>query len=66
MISPHCAKILEQPISKDICYDFRAVRARVMCTAWQLMETEHIPFRTAISKAWDKIKDECSTVDAHI
>jgi hypothetical protein len=59
-ISAHCVAILREPYSQDICYDFRKVRARVMCTAWQKMEERHIPFKQAINEAWAEIKGACA------
>jgi len=70
MVSPHCERILrnfEDLINrKEICWDFREIRAVVMCKAWELMEKEHIPFREAIRRAWDWAKIECAEAGAYI
>ena len=63
-ISPHAKYVLEQPMTKDVCYDFREVRSRVMYKAWQIMEEERVPFREAIKRAWDWAKGECAEVGA--
>jgi len=70
MISSHCEMILRDfedvTKRKDICWDFREIRAVVMCKAWELMDTQHIPFRVAISEAWDWVKEKCREVGAYI
>jgi len=70
MISPHCEIMLEsfkEPVKRrNICWSFRDIRAVVMCKAWQIMETEHVPFREAIRRAWDTAKKECAEVGAYI
>ena len=65
-VSPKCERILGVTPSKEECFDFRAVRARVLCNAWALMEAEKVPFATAIKRAWDKVKSECAGVSAYI
>ena len=67
-VSPHCRRVLEgfEANKKNICYSFREVRAVVLCKAWEYMEEEHIPFRSAIRKAWDWVKDECARIGAFI
>ena len=70
MVSPHCERILrnfEDLINrKEICWDFREIRAVVMCLAWDMMETSHIPFREAIRRAWEEVKFKCAEVGAYI
>lgn len=70
-ISPHCEKVLRDfedvEKRKSICYDFGQVRAVAMCLAWRKMqESPGIRFRTAISLAWDEIRDKCSEVGAYL
>jgi len=67
-ISPHCKRVLDnfETRTKDVCVDFREIRAAVMCRAWQLMEAELIPFREAIRKAWVWAKDKCLKAGAYI
>ena len=70
MISPHCEEVLTNFLNKEkrknICWDFRAIRAVVLCRSWELMEKEHIPFRSAVKRAWDWAKDKCAEVGAYI
>jgi len=68
MISRHCIKKLEdfETNTKNICWDFREIRAVVMCKAWQLMEEKHIPFHIAVSEAWDWAKEKCREAGAYI
>ena len=65
-ISPKCAAILAKAPEKAECFDFRLSRARVLCEAWRLIETEKIPFAIAVKRAWDKVKSECAGVSAYI
>jgi len=68
MISPHCRRVLDgfKSNKKKICWDFREVRAVVLCKAWEFMESERISFRTAIRKAWNWVKDECAAAGEFI
>ena len=69
-LSAHCQTILkdfeDEKKREKICYDFRNVRAVVMCTAWKEMEDRHISFREAISAAWAEVKSKCADVGAYI
>lgn len=69
-LSAHCKSTLDdfedKTKRKDICYDFRNIRAVVMCAAWDKIESEHISFREAISAAWKEAKDKCRDVGAYI
>ena len=60
-VSPHCKQILNNfDINpQQICVDFRDIRAVVMCRAWYLMETYHIPFKDAVKQAWSWAKEKC-------
>ena len=58
-VSAHCMAVLSKLYSKELCMDFRAIRSRVMCSAWARMDEEHIPFRQAIREAWGDIRVEC-------
>jgi len=70
LISPHCARILEDfenpARRKDICTDFRQIRAVVMCEAWRIMESEHVSFKESISRAWAWARTKCSEAGAYI
>ncbi|MEO0090936.1 MAG: hypothetical protein ABIK75_07530 [candidate division WOR-3 bacterium] len=44
--------------------DFRAIRARVLCRAWEIMEKEKIGFAPAIKKSWQEHKIECTKLGA--
>ena len=57
--SQRCRRVLEQPITPAVCSNFRQVRRRVLCDAWQRVRDEGIPFREAVRRAWDKALDEC-------
>lgn len=63
-ISPHARHVLEQPMTPEVCYDFREIRSRVMYKAWQIMEEDQVPFREAIRRAWAWAKSECAAVGA--
>jgi len=69
-LSAHCHAILEdfadEKKREKICYDFRNVRAVVMCTAWDKIESERMSFREAISAAWKEVKAKCRDVGAYI
>ena len=69
-LSAHCHAILEdfadEKKREKICYDFRNIRAVVMCTAWREIENRHISFREAISAAWAEVKRKCADVGAYI
>ena len=65
-ISTKCEVILREPLTKDRCYDFRAIRQWVMCKTWDIMEKEHIRFADAIKKAWEEAKIQCLAVGARI
>lgn len=63
-ISLRCKTILEKPLTKEICEDFRAIRARVLCRAWEIMEKEKKGFGPAIRQAWQEHKIECTKLGA--
>jgi len=70
MISPHCEEVLTNFLNKEkrknICWSFRDIRAVALCEAWRRIEEKHIPFRVAISEAWDWVKERCKEVGAYI
>ncbi|MEM2445746.1 MAG: hypothetical protein QW734_03725 [Candidatus Bathyarchaeia archaeon] len=63
-LSLRCKTILETPLTKDVCMDFRAIRARVLCRTWEIMEKEKIGFAPAIKKSWQEHKIECTKLGA--
>jgi hypothetical protein len=65
-ISLKCELVLKQPLTKDICFDFREVRRRAMCETWKIFEENRIPFREARRLAWEKVKKECANIGAII
>jgi len=65
-LSEHCRRVLDEALTKERCHDFREQRRWVMCRAWDLMETEHIPFHDAIKRAWDELKERCAKIGAYI
>ena len=65
-MSEKCRLILDKGLTKDVCYDFRGIRRWVMCKAWEIMEKEKVPFRTAIRTAWDEAKKLCLEIGAPI
>jgi len=65
-VSMKCKILLEKGLDKETCYDFRKVRAYVMCHTWELMEKEKIPFREAIRRSWADTKKGCAEVSAII
>ena len=64
-VSPHCQRVLDN-FRKEICWDFKGIRAVVICKAWQFMEEQHIPFKSAVRKAWAWVKDQCAKWGAFI
>lgn len=60
--SVHCQVILSRGLDKDVCYDFRKVRAYVMCLAWDKMAKEGLQFRDAIRTSWEETRAECARV----
>ena len=63
-VSYKCKEVLERPITKDLCYDFRGIRQWVLCNTWKLMEEKRIPFAQAIRESWRQVKDKCIKVGA--
>lgn len=55
-VSAKCATVLGE-IPK--CYDFSGTRRFAACRAWDLMESEKISWREAISRAWEEVKSKC-------
>ncbi len=55
-----------EELTKEVCYDFRAVRSTVMRRAWEIMDTEKVRFRDAIKRAWDEVKRQCWKLGAVI
>ncbi|MBW2675278.1 MAG: hypothetical protein JRD89_18010 [Deltaproteobacteria bacterium] len=55
-ISPHCERILETP---PRCWDFRGIRAYVMCRAWDIMEKEKRA-RLPVGEAWAEARRVCT------
>lgn len=58
-----CVEALTSPVDRELCHNFRGVRQRVMCRAWQ-MEDEGVLFAEAISRAWDEVIRECRAIGA--
>ncbi|MFA5186455.1 MAG: hypothetical protein WC551_08270 [Patescibacteria group bacterium] len=54
-VSPHCQAILNQP---PRCWDFRGIRAFVMCQAWDIMEKERRP-KLPVGEAWTQARRVC-------
>jgi hypothetical protein len=65
-ISVHCKVILEKGLDKETCYDFRKVRAYVMCKSWDKMLKEKVRFADAIKASWGETKSECARLSAYI
>ena len=63
-ISAKCELVLAQPITKELCYDFRKTRQWVLCNSWALMEKEKIRFGDAIKKSWTDLKAKCAEAGA--
>ena len=53
-------------MDKETCYDFRKVRAWVMCKAWEKMSKEPTRFADAVRAAWADAKTECARKSAAI
>lgn len=66
VISEKCKIVLSQPLAKDVCYDFKGIRQRVLCRTWQIFQEEKTSFSDAIRKAWREMKEECSKIGATI
>jgi len=54
-ISPHCERVLAEP---PLCWDFRGIRAYVMCKAWEIMEREKRA-RLPVGEAWAEARKVC-------
>jgi len=54
-VSPHCEAVLASPPK---CYDFRGIRAFVMCRAWDIMEKEKRT-RLPVGEAWSEARRVC-------
>jgi len=54
-VSPHCEAILARPPK---CWDFRGIRAFVMCKAWDIMEKEK-RVRLPVGEAWAEARRVC-------
>jgi len=65
-VSPKCEAVLTASMTKSVCYDFREIRRWVMCKTWALMETEKLPFKDSIKKAWAEARAKCAEVSAAI
>jgi hypothetical protein len=65
-VSTHCKITLEKGLDKETCYDFRKVRAWVMCKAWEKMSKEPMRFADAVRAAWADAKTECARKSAAI
>ena len=61
-VSARCETALKEPASHEVCLDFREIRRRVMCDAWNIMEEERRPFREAVRSSWSRRKAECAAV----
>ena len=55
-VSTRCHRVLEQP---PVCGDFRQVRRRVLCDAWNRVQAEGLTFREALRRSWDQALDAC-------
>lgn len=54
-LSPHCQTVLNQP---PRCWDFRGIRAFVMCQAWDIMEKEKRT-KLPVGEAWAQARKSC-------
>ncbi len=61
-VSERCQTTLKEPISREVCLDFREVRRRVMCGAWKITEEERRPFREAVRSSCERRRVECAAV----
>jgi len=58
--------VLREKLTRDICYDFRAVRHWVMLRTWTIFEEERVPFREAVRRGWADVKAVCAEKAAYI
>jgi len=54
-LSPHCQTVLANPPQ---CWDFRGIRAYVMCKAWDIMEREKRS-QLPVGEAWAEARRTC-------
>lgn len=54
-LSAHCEAVLAKPPK---CFDFRGVRAFVMCRAWDILEKEKRT-KLPVSEAWQEARKVC-------
>lgn len=59
-VTPHCEKILGEV---PLCWDFRGVRAWVLCRAWQIMEKERRA-KLPVGEAWAEARRICAMAEA--
>lgn len=54
-LSAHCEAVLAKPPK---CYDFRAIRAWIMCKSWDILEKEKRT-KLPVSEAWQEARKVC-------
>jgi len=65
MVSEHCKITLGAPLSQERCLDFREARRLAMCHAWDIHESEKIPFRDSIKRGWEIVKSDCAELGVY-
>lgn len=58
-ISTRCHRVLQEPITPAVCQNFREVRRRVLCDAWNRVAQENLTFREALRRSWDQALAQC-------
>ena len=57
--SQRCHRVLQEPVTPAVCDNFRQVRRRVLCDAWNRVQEEGLTFREALRRSWDQALDQC-------
>jgi hypothetical protein len=60
-----CVEVLARPLDKELCLDFREVRRRNMCRAWEILEKEKVTFKEAVKRSWDETLEGCRSAGVH-
>jgi hypothetical protein len=64
-VSERCQTALKEPVTREVCLDFREIRRRVMCDSWRRVEEERLPFREAVRRSWDRAMEDCRGAGVH-
>jgi len=58
-LSGKCEAILGHGISRETCIDLKELARWVVCRAGEIHESQKLPFRDSMSRAWDEAAQKC-------